>query len=523
MFMKKNNTRKIQTLGAIILLCGASGSFGVAKAATVSDEDLQALINRVNELEQQVKSLKQNQATNLTAAPVAPVVAETNRIDQLEQQVKSLQRNREVDQETINEKVKEIPTIALGLNGLAVRTADSNFVMYLHGYSQVDYRSYFGQKTTPDEFLLRRIRPIVEGSVWHDIDYRLMLDVATGNENGTTATGNNVNILDDAYVNAHYFKDFQVQIGKYKSPVGLERLQSTADLMFVETGFATQLTPNYDLGAEIHNDLWNSPIAYAVGVFNGASDNASDDAEPDEGKDLEGRLFAQPFLNKDGNPFQKLGFGAGASLGSHTSGTANFTTYRTPGQQTLFSYNTATVTANSGQQYRVDPQAYYFWGPFGLMGEYILSSQRFTTIGAGAPTSARFNNTAWQVEGSYFLTGEENSFKASSLKHVTPYRRLGFGEDTGWGAFEAVARIQQIDFDQNSFRRYGASAVPNFVTAGSAQQATAWAVGLNWYLNANLKLNLDYESTTFHGGYVSPGKGTSAPEHVILSRVQFQF
>ena len=53
---------------------------------------------------------------------------------------------------------------------------------------------------------------------------------------------------------------FSFRFGKYKSPIGLERLESTADLNLIETGFATALTPNYDLGASIHNSYFDNPL-----------------------------------------------------------------------------------------------------------------------------------------------------------------------------------------------------------------------------------------------------------------------
>ena len=441
------------------------------------------------------------------------VQALIQRINELEQKVKILERNREVDQETVKEKTKDLPTISLGANGLNIRSADSNFTMYAHGYIQGDARFYLDQKGsgTVDTFLLRRVRPILEGTFYDKFDYRLMLDLASGNVVGSTA-GNN-NILDDAYVNARFWQQVQVQIGKYKSPIGLERLQSTADLLFVETGFATELTPNYDLGASIHNRYFDEPFGYSIGIYNGATDNASDDQDADEGKDVVGRLYAQPFLKTAVEPLRRLGFGVAGSVGDHSGTLAS---YKTPGQQTFFGYGSA-VTA-SGQQYRVDPQGYYYWGPLGILGEYVLSSQEVkSTAGGGVPPTARFNNTAWQVEASYFITGEENSFKYTSLQHVVPLHPLF---DGGWGAFEVVARVQQLTPDKNIFTKYAGM---DYATSASARQATAWGVGLNWYLNSNLKLNLNYESTTFEGGSSAAGSVTAHPEHAILSRVQFMF
>lgn len=467
---------KIKSLAAVAVVLGAQFYTPYIRAAEASEQNIDKLLQR---------------------------------IDELEQKVKVLERNREVDKEVATEKSKTTPTVALGADGLFVRSADTNFTMNIHGYVQADGRFYLNDhETANDTFLLRRVRPIIEGTVFNKFDYRLMLDFASGNVVPGSSAANNA-LVDDAYVNARLWNQFQIQVGKYKSPVGLERLQSTADLFFVETGFATQLTPNYDLGVQVHNDYFNTPLGYAVGIFNGAADAASDDADvTDEGKDVAGRIFAQPFMKTSIEPLRKLGFGVGGSVGNHVG---TLSSYKTPGQQTFFSYANG-VTAD-GQQYRVDPQFFYFWGPFGLQGEYILSSQRVK--GATKGPDQRFNNTAWQLEASYFLTGEDNFFRPSSRIRVTPTHSFGLGEGSGWGAFEVVARVGQLSLDRNAF--------PKFASATSAREATSWGAGLNWYLNANLKLNLDYESTSYRDGKHTAGSVTASEEHVILSRVQFAF
>jgi phosphate-selective porin OprO/OprP len=119
-----------------------------------------------------------------------------------------------------------------------------------------------------DTFLLRRVRPIIEGSVWKDFEYRLMLDFASGI---TSATGNNA-FLQDGYVNFHHWDEAQLQVGKFKEPVGLERLQSGANLLFVERGLPTQLAPNRDVGVQLHGKLWGNTLAYQIGYFNGVED-----------------------------------------------------------------------------------------------------------------------------------------------------------------------------------------------------------------------------------------------------------
>jgi len=466
-------------------------------------ELIKQLQRRIEELEQKVNKLEKEKAPPSPPSPAAP--SEPAKLDELDQKVKVLERQREVDQEADAEKKKTVPTVSLGSAGLIVRSGDSNFLMNLHGYAQADGRFYLNDHNVAnDTFLLRRVRPIVEGTVYDRFDYRLMADFGTGN--GSSSSSLNNAMLDDAYVNARFWQQAQLQVGKYKSPVGLERLQSTAELLFIENGFATQLTPNYDLGVSVHNSLFNSPINYSIGVFDGAIDSGSSDADVnDEGKDLVGRLFFQPFLKSDREALNKLGFGVGGSVGHHEG---PLPSYKTPGQQTFFSY--ATTASAAGQQYRIDPQFFYYWGPFGILGEYVLSS---VDVKAGS-SATRLNNTAWQVEGSYFLTGDNNSFRSTSRNAFRPEHPFNFGAG-GWGAFEFVARIEQLSLDRDAF--------PTYASSKSAREATSWGVGLNWYLNSNVRFYLDFESTHFDGGSKAPTAVTAEDERVLLGRVQFSF
>ncbi len=445
--------------------------------------------------------------------PAADLATLLKRIKELEEKVNTLQQNHDTERKEAIETAKTTPLVTLGGDGLVVKSADSNFVAFAHGYVQADGRFYPNQKeTTKDTFLLRRVRPILEGTVYQNFDYRLMLDFASGNGSSSTA-GNNA-LLDDAYVNARFWKEAQFQIGKYKSPIGLERLKSTADLTFVETGYATALTPNYDLGAEVHNDYFKSPVGYALGIFNGATDGGSSDQDVnDEGKDIVGRLFFQPFLTGDNAVVKHFGLGVAGSFGNHQGALPS---YKTSGQQTFYSYATGLNAA--GEQYRVDPQFFWHWGPLGVEGEFVISSQKVQSTIAHTPAADRLQNTAGQLEVSYFLTGEDSSFKSSSLVRVAPNHPFAVNGG-GWGAFEIAGRLMQMSLDSKAF-------ADKYTTAGSARAATAWDVGVNWYLNRNIKFNLDYESTAFRtGGGTTTGNGpvTSRDEHVILTQVQVAF
>ena len=212
-------------------------------------------------------------------------------------------------------------------------------------------------------------------------------------------------------------------------------------------------------------------------------------------------MFVEPWKGGDG-ALSGLGFGIAASSGDkHGAGNNFLPRYRTPGQATFFSYR-GTVLAD-GRHSRWSPQAYWYAGPFGLLGEYIRSKQDVT---AGA-ARASLGHEAWQLVGSWVLTGEKASHRG-----VAPNQPFTPGA-AGWGAFEVVARYGELDIDDDAF--------PLFADAGAAaSSATAWSLGLNWYLNRNLKLVANYSQADFDGGAAGGDRET---EKTFFTRAQFSF
>ncbi len=440
-------------------------------------------------------------------APVSNDVL-LKRIEELEQQIKVLGRKAEISEETAAEKAKSTPTISLGASGLQFRSADSNFVMRVGGHLQFDAR-FFGNhtSTTDDTFLIRRARPIIEGTVYNKLDYRLMLDVGSG----LSAASSNVGFLQDGYVNARLLPEFQIQAGKFKEPVGLERLQSDVDYLFTERSYPTQLVPNRDVGIEVHGSLWDNLITYEVGAFNGVTDGGSGDIDTtDDDKDIAARVFAQPFTNTQIEPLRKLGLGVAGTYGHHAGALRGYTS---PGQQSIFSYYSGTgtnaVTASNGTISRIVPQAYYYYGPFGLLAEYAISSSDVVRTGGGvARQTATLDHVGWQVAGSYFITGEDNGFKSPAPLHPVDFN------GGGWGALELVARVSELKLDPDTF--------PVFADPkNNASDAFSYGGGLNWHLNRNLKITADYEHTHYKGGQSNPL--LAGDEDAIMTRAQITF
>jgi phosphate-selective porin OprO/OprP len=334
--------------------------------------------------------------------------------------------------------------------------------------------------------VLRRARIISEGTFAKNFTFQIVPEFG-----GTGA----VSVL-DANIGVNVSKALQFKFGKFKVPVGLELLQSDSWAFFAERSLVTNLVPNRDLGIQASGDVFDGELNYTVGVFNGVSDaGSSSNADVDNDKDLAARLWYTPFKNAPGSALQGLGFGVGGSIGRQKA--FNSTTFRTDGQQVFFRY-TAGV-ADGGQVWRLSPQLDYRAGPFGLQAEYAVSTNNFRAA-ANTP-KIEHQNKAWQVSGGYVLTGEDSSYNG-----VVPKTNFDWAAGT-WGAFEATARYSTLSVDDNAYSGFASANV------WGADQANAWALGLNWYVSKAIRFTFNYYQTSFDFASVA---GPVAAQNAVL-------
>jgi phosphate-selective porin OprO/OprP len=452
------------------------------------------------------------------AAALLPAVVQADptnaellqKIEELSQKVLVLERKLEVQDEATKTAATTAPAIKAGPRGFSIASADSQNQIKLRGVVHIDGR--FFESDDPeglkDTWQATRVRPIVEGTLGGIYDFRITPDFGQGRS-----------VIQDAYVTARFKPQVQVTAGKFKAPVGLERIQSASDIRMVARGFPTQLAPNRDVGLQVAGGLLGERLNYQIAYLNGSNDGGSSEAFADvdlnDDKEYAARVFADPFGESESFALRGLGVGIAGTYTSQTGTTAQplLPVFRTPGQSTFFRYRTGTTpTLADGERTRLAPQLYYYVGRFGLLGEYTTVSQdvsRTTTAGRRADT---LDTTAWQVQASWFLTGEEERFRGYKPNNV-----FSLADDT-WGAFELVARYQELDPDDDAFLG-GAASFADPVNAAS--KATAYGLGLNWYLNENLKWVLNYDHTSFDGGAL--GGADRDDESVFLTRFALGF
>ncbi|HEX7811940.1 MAG TPA: porin, partial [Burkholderiales bacterium] len=425
-----------------------------------------------------------------------------HQLDDLDQKIRVLQRLQEIDKEAAAAKSKETASVSAGKEGFIIRSGDNAYSIRIGGNIQLDSR-WYPDKTTPiggttDQFILRKVRPIIEGVFYDKIGFRIMTDFGQGST-----------VLQDAYIEYRHSKAVNIRAGKYKPPIGLERLQADAETEFVERSLPTNLVPNRDLGIQLGGSVLSDTLSYQVGVFNGNIDNSTVDADTNDQKDYLARVFAEPFRNGDGY-FKGLGvgiaYGYGVQQGTATA--ANLPTYRTVGQQTFFAYETGAFA--DGERARVSPQFYYFHGPYGVLGEYVSSKQKVTR---STNVQREIGSDAWQLSAYWVLTGEDASFR-----NPNPRRPYSIG-GSGWGAVELVARYAEQTIDDDAFIGTATTRLAN--PSVSARKASNPGIGVNWYFSRNFKIQVNYDQTSFEGG--APNGGDAPDEKAIFTRFQANF
>lgn len=442
---------------------------GIVRAASVDDAELAALRAQVRQLEEQLEAIKRRLATK--EQPVAAAAA------------------------------PGAPKVTMSDKGVSVVSADGANSIRLRAMVQLDSRHYFDDAgSAVDAFVLRRARLITEGTFAANYGYQFVTEFG----------GSGVSVL-DANFTLTLIPAIQLRFGKFKMPIGLERLQADAGTFFNERSLVTNLMPDRDLGVQASGAVLDGRLSYSVCVFGGVPDATSTGTSEFDGeKHLAARVMVSPFKSAADSPLRQLSFGVAASRGRAKTASGRTGGYRTDGQQTFFTYNSGVVA--DGQSWRVSPQLDFRRGAFGLLGEYAVSAVTLRPSVTAPRTELR--HTGWQIAAGYVLTGEPSAYTG-----VVPRANFDWVAGT-WGAFEVAARYSALDIDDAAF--------PTLASPGaSADDAESIALGLNWYLTRVVRFTLDYCRTSFGLDPLAPAVPTAPllrqDEKALIGRFQLSF
>ena len=297
--------------------------------------------------------------------------------------------------------------------------------MHVGGYVQIDFGGadinnnlYSGLGTHAYQLAAygaeaRRVKPVIEGALYKDFDYKAPIDFGNGN----TA-------LQDVYMSYYGFPCFaNIRVGHMKEPFSLEELTNDEWFEFTERSLdnAFVTANNYsdrNTGIQLFNTAFNQRMTWAVGGFMQQDNSSGTSVQPYNNVNIAARVTALPFYCDDGCKLLHLGFGFRRLFRTDNPNSVNQTGFteleflnrpewHLSGINTI---NTGPIAADGVNQ--INPELAFSYGPFSVQGEYFdsfLNNARMyyfsgATLYETAASSP--NLDGYYVMATWFITGE---------------------------------------------------------------------------------------------------------------------
>jgi phosphate-selective porin OprO/OprP len=428
-----------------------------------------------------------------------------------------------------------------------------------------------------DRFTARRARLGVTGVLNKDFTYEMIANLTGTNANATNSTTSTA-LIDTAWINYMPNPAAQIRVGKFKQPFGLETLTSSNNIDFMERSYQDQIAPGKQLGVMMHGDI-DANTVYAISGYQKDFDPASSNGSL--APEIAGRFatnLAKAFGAGD-NVLLHVGIAgtAGKSSVVPTTSSQNGHASETKGAFVAFNdENSGLKNVFRNRIYGTPPCSSPSSGVCSIDG-YSLAASEAATVKKnmyGLELAAAYSATKFQAEYSqasynaqsrastgasntfydtqskgdvkvyYFelihnLTNESwaSTYKNGVIGAVKPNSSFSFKDMAGTGAWQLAARFSKYDasnFGANSSggeTKYSANGGASSSTTESyslegSPTGTTTTVGLNWILNPNARIMLNYSVSKFTTTFTPVDISNTTQgntEKIVSLRSQFNF
>ncbi len=388
--------------------------------------------------------------------------------------------------------------------GLRFHSTDDSWHVHVGGNAQIDSTWLIGPKgafLTPGDGVsgvgnasatfLRRARLRVDGDIWDSVDYMLEYDFANAqNENSGLQPPSFGNIAGEpAPCNIWVqIRDVpllgKVRFGNQVKPIGMTNNTYQGWLPFLERAdnmdaFYGPFDNGFALGVTARNHTEDERLTWQFGVYRPSINVFGVSLNKGE---YGGRITGLPVYQDDGQFLVHLGFGTldGELVQNQLRLRARPLLRNAPGYAVPILVDTGDVPGN--RQYTLAPEFALVYGSLTVQAEW---AGQFETH-AQSPTSGQALGTLFYhggyIEALYFLTGEYQPYDKENgvFGRVVPqnnYRwKKGLGL-CGVGAWQVGARYSYLDLNDKSIQ---------------GGRVYDWTLGLNWFLNPNVRFQLNY-------------------------------
>ena len=262
--------------------------------------------------------------------------------------------------------------------------------------------------------------------------------------------------------------DLTARLGSLKEPFGLERLTSSRHVTFLERGLTAALSPPRNTGLVVFGATPGERMTGSLGLFRSVEGLDSVGIGGDQSRALTIRATGLPWVSPSERSLLHLG-----AAYSHREYIDNEVRFDSRPEIHLAPDFVDTGKLRADSSDHLGLEAALVRGPVSLQAEAVHAF-----VDASRSRDPRFD--AFYFQASWFVTGENRPYdrRRGRFGRLRPKADfLGFAGVRGLGAWELAVRYSHLDLDDGA------------VEGGKLHDVS---VGVNWYLNASIRILANY-------------------------------
>ncbi len=329
-----------------------------------------------------------------------------------------------------------------------------------------------------DDLQLTRARIGVDGELFKVLQFSIEREMTDAGDLKVNAKAQK-NAWRDVYGEVKFADALQVRGGRFKVPFSLDQLTGVSNNDFVYRSLGgSYLAPARDTGGMVRGRMFDRAFTYAVGYFEHDGDNARSNKVAGGDRTIAARVTATPLAAITLLNLDKAELGANYATTEVTDDSELPNGLRGRTVMSEYTFFEPVFVRGNRNRYGVDLD----WTDhqFGARAEYMAVTDARDAQGLRGNNLNAVRARAWYVQGTWVLTGDKKE------RPVEPKHPLLMG---GVGAIEVAARFERMWFDSKETGEPAFSNSRAEVVLPNGDKA--FTVGVNWYLNRWMKLQMN--------------------------------
>jgi phosphate-selective porin OprO/OprP len=490
----------------------------VAKPAAADPRDakLEALEQEVSAMRAEMAQMRAAQSGDHGETKVAALQQQLDTVNAQLTDVKAAQVADASDISTLKSPAV-VPSLPNGK--LALASSDGRFTANMRAIIMFDAGKYFQKSGLPaqvtnrdlnDGTNFRRARFGIDGKLFKDFDYAVIYEFGGSG-------GEDAGHIQEIWAQYTGLKPWKIRLGAFEPNIGLAAAVSTGQMPIMERASPAEVARNVAAGDSrsalqiFGNGIWGSGDAgiatrwFASGAITGntvgtINSTGGATAQPlDEQTAIIGRFAVAPF---DSTNWQAhFGINGQYVTQPNDSGAAANPRYVVQLRDRPELRLDATRLVDTGA---IDARHVTVLGAeAGLtVQNFLLESEYFSyridrrNVNNAPVFASNPSFSGWYVQGAWVLTGEPRPYNPAEARFDAPKMAYNFNPAAGtWGTLELVGRYSNLDLnyhDCGAGHAIPAAGVSCFDAVRGGEQKIS-TIGLNWYLNPDIRFMLDYQ------------------------------